>query len=258
MPSTGSAQRHEGRVLNARHPLLARRSPGQPAAMRHGSAPRDPRSAYFAWLSPPDNCNRLQASSRSIPKLRAGSRTPAHRHGPGAYLARRRSCPGVKLRLADEGRGASSEALRGDALQPACPKSAAPDGTCPWDDRFDRVPAADPIALAVEGTALAQPLRCAFIDRAADIVLIAQQPADVLRVPRRLAMCPDVALAELPGDRGLVPAVGHECFENPSSIDREELPDDEAAWREATSYAGALSKDIDGVFNLARSGLSRS
>lgn len=28
----------------------------------------------------------------------------------------------------------------------------------------------------------------------------------------------------------------------------EELPDDEAAWREATSYAGALFKDIDGRF----------
>ncbi|MGX4772047.1 DUF6894 family protein [Bradyrhizobium guangdongense] len=28
----------------------------------------------------------------------------------------------------------------------------------------------------------------------------------------------------------------------------EELPDDEAAWREATSYAGELFKDIDGRF----------
>jgi hypothetical protein len=28
----------------------------------------------------------------------------------------------------------------------------------------------------------------------------------------------------------------------------EELPDDEAAWREATSYAGALLNDIDGKF----------
>jgi len=26
------------------------------------------------------------------------------------------------------------------------------------------------------------------------------------------------------------------------------LPDDEAAWKEATSYAGALFKDIDGKF----------
>lgn len=28
----------------------------------------------------------------------------------------------------------------------------------------------------------------------------------------------------------------------------EELPNDEAAWKEATSYAGALFKDIDGKF----------
>ncbi|MDH2341551.1 hypothetical protein [Bradyrhizobium sp. SSUT77] len=28
----------------------------------------------------------------------------------------------------------------------------------------------------------------------------------------------------------------------------DELPDDEAAWREASSYAGALLKDIDGKF----------
>ncbi|MGY4622803.1 hypothetical protein ACVWY3_000559 [Bradyrhizobium sp. USDA 4486] len=28
----------------------------------------------------------------------------------------------------------------------------------------------------------------------------------------------------------------------------EELPDDEAAWREATRYAGALLNDIDGKF----------
>ena len=28
----------------------------------------------------------------------------------------------------------------------------------------------------------------------------------------------------------------------------EELPDDEAAWKEATSYAGELFKDIDGRF----------
>jgi len=28
----------------------------------------------------------------------------------------------------------------------------------------------------------------------------------------------------------------------------EELPDDEAAWREATKYAGALLNDIDGKF----------
>ncbi|WP_375308671.1 hypothetical protein [Bradyrhizobium sp. A11] len=28
----------------------------------------------------------------------------------------------------------------------------------------------------------------------------------------------------------------------------EELPDDEAAWREATAYAAALFKDIDGRF----------
>ena len=28
----------------------------------------------------------------------------------------------------------------------------------------------------------------------------------------------------------------------------EELPDDEAAWREATTFAGALFKDIDGRF----------
>ncbi|MGC2084272.1 MAG: hypothetical protein WA702_13065 [Bradyrhizobium sp.] len=34
------------------------------------------------------------------------------------------------------------------------------------------------------------------------------------------------------------------------SIDEhgEELPDDEAAWKEATSFAGALIKDIDGEF----------
>jgi hypothetical protein len=35
----------------------------------------------------------------------------------------------------------------------------------------------------------------------------------------------------------------------PSADDQgEELADDEAAWREATSYAGALFKDIDGKF----------
>jgi len=28
----------------------------------------------------------------------------------------------------------------------------------------------------------------------------------------------------------------------------EELPDDDAAWREATSYIGALLKDLDGKF----------
>jgi hypothetical protein len=28
----------------------------------------------------------------------------------------------------------------------------------------------------------------------------------------------------------------------------EELPDDEAAWKKATSYAGALFKDIEGKF----------
>lgn len=28
----------------------------------------------------------------------------------------------------------------------------------------------------------------------------------------------------------------------------EDLPDDEAAWHEATSYAGALLKDVDGKF----------
>ncbi|MCK1302091.1 hypothetical protein IVB33_15745 [Bradyrhizobium sp. 24] len=35
----------------------------------------------------------------------------------------------------------------------------------------------------------------------------------------------------------------------PSADDQgEELADDAAAWREATSYAGALFKDIDGKF----------
>ncbi|MGY4325929.1 signal recognition particle GTPase [Bradyrhizobium sp. LB7.2] len=28
----------------------------------------------------------------------------------------------------------------------------------------------------------------------------------------------------------------------------EELPDDEAAWREATTFAGALFRDVDGKF----------
>jgi len=36
---------------------------------------------------------------------------------------------------------------------------------------------------------------------------------------------------------------------DPSADDTgEELPDDEAAWEEATSFAGALLKDIDGRF----------
>lgn len=30
--------------------------------------------------------------------------------------------------------------------------------------------------------------------------------------------------------------------------DGEELPDDEAAWREATKFAGAVCQDIDGKF----------
>lgn len=40
------------------------------------------------------------------------------------------------------------------------------------------------------------------------------------------------------------------------SADRhgEELADDEAAWREATTFAGQLFKDIDGRFRLANSG----
>lgn len=33
-----------------------------------------------------------------------------------------------------------------------------------------------------------------------------------------------------------------------TDTDGEELPDDEAAWQEATTYAGALFKDIDGKF----------
>jgi hypothetical protein len=36
---------------------------------------------------------------------------------------------------------------------------------------------------------------------------------------------------------------------SPSADDQgEELPDDEAAWREVTTFAGALFKDIDGRF----------
>jgi hypothetical protein len=44
------------------------------------------------------------------------------------------------------------------------------------------------------------------------------------------------------------------------SIDEhgEELPDDEAAWKEATSFAGALIKDIDGEFRPGRSGAWKS
>jgi hypothetical protein len=36
---------------------------------------------------------------------------------------------------------------------------------------------------------------------------------------------------------------------SPSTDDSgEDLPDDEAAWKEATEYAGELFKDIDGTF----------
>lgn len=34
----------------------------------------------------------------------------------------------------------------------------------------------------------------------------------------------------------------------------EALPDDEAAWREATSFAAALFGDVDGKFRPAKSG----
>jgi hypothetical protein len=47
----------------------------------------------------------------------------------------------------------------------------------------------------------------------------------------------------------------HNVILHPDDIG-EELPDDEAAWHEATIIAGELFKDIDGNFQPGKNGVS--